>query len=77
MVIINFDLIIPEDVLFKQEDGSEVMSQENIRPFKGSALRRAILGTGAIVGLPAAAVALGQVLFDVDDEDLEGIWGKH
>ena len=65
--------LLPEDVLFKQEDGSEVMSQENIRPFKGSALRRAILGTGAIVGLPAAAVALGQVLFDVDDEDLEAM----
>jgi len=65
--------LLPEDVLFKQEDGSEVMSQENIRPFKGSALRRAILGTGAIVGLPAAAVALGQILFDVDDEDLEAM----
>ena len=63
--------LLPEDVLFKQEDGSEVMSQENIRPFKGSALRRAILGTGAIVGLPAAAVALGQILFDIEDDELE------
>ena len=63
--------LLPEDVLYKQEDGSEVMMRENIRPLKNSALRRAILGTGAIVGLPAAAVALGQVLFDIDDEELE------
>jgi hypothetical protein len=63
--------LLPEDVLYKQEDGSEVMMRENIRPLKNSALRRAILGTGAIVGLPAAAVALGQTLFDVDDEELD------
>ena len=41
------------------------------RPFYKKAMKRAIIGNAFIIGLIPAAVKLGQVMFDIEDEDLE------
>ena len=61
----------PEQAVFRGEDGKVRIKQLAQRPFHRKAVKRLVIGGGSVVGLPAAAVALGQVMFDIEDEDLE------
>ena len=68
----------PEQVMWnakKNAEGQWVPTKPYIkqiaqRPFHRMAMKRLLLGGGTIVGLPIAAVTLGQLAYDVDDEDL-------
>ena len=66
--------ILPARPLLKQEDGSEVLGPPTgIKPFISGGLKRTLLGGSAVYGLGATLQALGQYIFDVDDEDLEAV----
>ena len=58
-------------VLFTDEQGIPVERELNTRPFLRNAFSKGIRGTGMIVGVPVAAQALGQAIFDIDDDELE------
>ena len=64
-----------EKAAYMGADGKPYVSFLNQRPFHRKAAKRLLIGGGSIVGLPAALVALGQVMYDVDDEDLEAADG--
>jgi len=69
----------PEQVVWnakKNAEGEWVPTKPYIkqiaqRPFNRKAMKRLLIGGGTIVGLPAAFVAMTQMMYDVDDEDLE------
>ena len=69
----------PEQVVWnakKNAEGEWVPTKPYIRqmaqrPFHRKAMKRLLIGGGTIVGLPAAFVAMTQMMYDVDDEDLE------
>ena len=58
-------------ILFNDEQGRPVERELNTRPFLRNAFSKGIRGTGMIVGVPVAAQALGQAVFDIDDEEIE------
>ena len=63
-----------EQVLVKNEDGSQTLSQATgARPMVANGMRRYILGAGAMSGLGASTVAVLKYIFDVDDEELDAI----
>ena len=69
----------PEQVVWntkKNAEGEWVPTKPYIkqmaqRPFHRKAMKRLLIGGGTVVGLPAAFVAMSQMMYDVDDEDLE------
>ena len=66
--------ILPNRPLIKQEDGSEILGPPTgATPFIAGGLTRVALGGAAVYGLGATLQALGQFLFDVEDEDLEAV----
>ena len=66
--------ILPARPLLKQEDGSEVLGPPTgTKPFISGGLKRTLLGGAGVYGLGATLQALGQYLFDVDDEDMEAV----
>jgi len=66
--------ILPARPLLKQEDGSEVLGPPTgIKPFISGGLKRTILGGAGVFGIGATLQAVGQYLFDVDDEDMEAV----
>jgi len=68
-----------EEVVFnavKDSDGNwqatnPYIKQMNQRPFHRKAVKRAVIGNVAMVGLIPAIIAGSKMLFDVEDEDLE------
>jgi len=66
--------IVPHRPLIKQEDGSTVLGNPMAPiPFITGGIKRVVLGGAAVYGLGATLQALGQFLFDVEDEDLEAV----
>ena len=62
-----------ENVLVRLNDdeGTLITKESNTKPFFGSAMKRLVLGTGAIAGLGVVTREFLQMMFDVDDEELE------
>jgi hypothetical protein len=62
-----------ENVLVRLNDdeGTLITKESNTKPFFGSAMKRVILGAGSIAGLGAVVQGFLQMVFDVDDEELE------
>tara|TARA_R100000951_G_scaffold3046_3_gene4415 strand:- start:6696 stop:12308 length:5613 start_codon:yes stop_codon:yes gene_type:complete len=62
-----------ENVLVRLNDdeGTLITKESNTKPFFGSGMKRLVLGTGAIAGLGVVTREFLQMMFDVDDEELE------
>ena len=58
------------EALVRREDGTYVPKAVAQRPFFNKGIKRLLLGAAAMVGLREGFIALGQFMFDVDDDEL-------
>ena len=64
--------IRPEQVLYKRNDGTEVLGPPTgARPMLANGIQRGVVGSASVFGVGAGMQAFLQLLYDVDDEDLE------
>ena len=59
------------ETLIRRKDGTYVPKKIAQRPFFNKGVKRLLLGAAAMVGIREGMVALGQLLFDIDDDELE------
>tara|TARA_R110001606_G_scaffold27122_1_gene87112 strand:+ start:2155 stop:7785 length:5631 start_codon:yes stop_codon:yes gene_type:complete len=58
-------------VRLNDDEGTLISKESNTKPFFGSAMKRLVLGAGSIAGLGVVTQEFLQMLFDVDDEEIE------